>query len=412
MKDLDSIVFKNFDIDFEDRFAERDPDLNFFNQNVGEPNCNYILEDNFMNLKANNNELSLCFLNVNSLVKKFEDLTQLMFGNSNFNPDFLGLCETKLSNDINDIFNVDGYKMYSLDRSRNSGGLVIYVKDKFLNVKIRNDLTFIHDSIESIFIEFTIENTNYIVGVIYRRPNSDIKRFFDKLHDILDIAAQENKVCYIMGDFNLDLNVGKITNNTKELISLFVGYNFFNCINKPTRVCNTSASIIDHIWTNNLKALKQSYIIYCHISDHFPTVATFNDKNKEKLKSSQEITYRDFSQTNIDNELNNTVWDLVYCTDDPNIAFDNFDCIFSNIFNKCFPLIKKKVRYKNKRKPYINNELYNLIKQKNLLQKKYSKHPITYGKEYRKLRNKVTKEIKNAKTKFYGKKPEGKCRKF
>ena len=58
-------------------------------------------------------------------------------------------------------------------------------------------------------------------------------------------------------------------------------------------------------------------------------------------------------------------------------------------------------------KPYINNDLKNLIREKNKLKRKYAKHPITYEKEYKLLRNKVTDRVRKSKAEYYNKKLHG-----
>ena len=56
-------------------------------------------------------------------------------------------------------------------------------------------------------------------------------------------------------------------------------YNFYAAINKPTRITSHSATLIDHIWTNNFENYKSSGIIYTSISDPFPVVTTFSIDN-------------------------------------------------------------------------------------------------------------------------------------
>lgn len=54
---------------------------------------------------------------------------------------------------------------------------------------------------------------------------------------------------------------------------LLYSFMFYPTIIKPTRVTKTSATIIDHIWTNNLEAYQSSGI---NISDHLPICASYN----------------------------------------------------------------------------------------------------------------------------------------
>ena len=46
---------------------------------------------------------------------------------------------------------------------------------------------------------------NIIVCVIYKPPNTDILVFIELFNDILDIIKREDKLCYILGDFNINI---------------------------------------------------------------------------------------------------------------------------------------------------------------------------------------------------------------
>ena len=65
-------------------------------------------------------------------------------------------------------------------------------------------------------------------------------------------------------------------------------HNLFNLIIKPTRVTSTSATIIDHIWSNNAENCKYNGIVFEAISDHFPTFAVF-DESENNIQETQFI---------------------------------------------------------------------------------------------------------------------------
>jgi aminoglycoside phosphotransferase family enzyme len=57
-----------------------------------------------------------------------------------------------------------------------------------------------------VFIEIaTSIGKNMIIGVIYRPPNGNIDLFETKFNQLLSKIDKENKICYLMGDFNIDL---------------------------------------------------------------------------------------------------------------------------------------------------------------------------------------------------------------
>ena len=62
------------------------------------------------------------------------------------------------------------------------------------------------DVAESLFIEISRPHgKNIIGGVIYRPPNKRVGDFVSKHNDLLEEISRENKICFIMGDLNLNL---------------------------------------------------------------------------------------------------------------------------------------------------------------------------------------------------------------
>ena len=102
-----------------------------------------------------------------------------------------------------------GYKAEHIYRhTKVGGGVAFYIKDN-IAYHTRLDITKLNDYIECQFIEIHKDSNSYgkdiIVGVIYRPPNNDINKCIDEMSNILDIPNNENKLCYIMGDFNINL---------------------------------------------------------------------------------------------------------------------------------------------------------------------------------------------------------------
>ena len=75
------------------------------------------------------------------------------------------------------------------------------------NLKVQDDLSGIdEDVMESLFIEIVRSNTkNIAVEVIYRPQNRNVDDFVAKHYEIVQKLSRENKLCYIMGDFTLNL---------------------------------------------------------------------------------------------------------------------------------------------------------------------------------------------------------------
>ena len=79
------------------------------------------------------------------------------------------------------------------------GGVGMYIADSH-NYFQRDDLTLDSEICDSIFIEM-----KFIVGVVYKPPNTQTDFFSEALDIVFDKITNDNKMCYVMGDFNIDL---------------------------------------------------------------------------------------------------------------------------------------------------------------------------------------------------------------
>ena len=141
--------------------------------------------------------------------------------------------------------------MYFQNKSTADGGLAVFLRNKFQGKTIQSiSLQLPH--MESLFLEVT-GKVKYLVGVIYRPPNADIQDFMMSLEDVLDVITRTygNTTCYIIGDFNI--NLLNNDNRVQNFTNLLYLHSYLPVITKPTRVTHHSATLLDHLWTNNLR---------------------------------------------------------------------------------------------------------------------------------------------------------------
>ena len=411
---LNDKVFDQFYSEYDNYDINFDPSSNYFNElkPIFE-NCNYVFTDD-QGFDVDQDSFSVCCLNINSIPCNFEQFIDQCIHPLNYSFDVLAFCETKLTDDIEHLYDLKNYNKTSLNNSRNSGGLILFTHTKYSDIRPRNDLGRKSRSIESLFVEFDIPGAEVgvVCGVIYHRPNSSTLEFLEELEIIIDRLNEENKKIYIMGDFNINLfnfynsnNDNNNNNITANFINLMHSKNLYSLINKSTRVTDLSCTLIDNIWTNDYKNCTRNGIIYDRTSDHFPIFSCFKSKFYSKPHNDKiKISYRNFGDENINNfkyELSNVNWNLIFCTSDVNVAYDHFSLIFLALFNKHFPLIHKTVSQNHSNKPWITHDIRLKIKERNKLQRKYAKKPITYNNEYKSFRNKLNDEIRCAKSKYF-----------
>ena len=197
----------------------------------------------------------------------------------------------------------------------------------------------------------------------------------------------------------------------QNYINLLSSKSYFPIITKPTRVTDTSSTIIDHIITNDMSHRLSPMIVKTDVRDHYIIAAmVFNDTLRHKIKSTK-IFQRDL--TNFSSELFISDIEHVgqYLGDLPEITKSNFNHLF-NYFTDTFKRIIDKhalfsaILRKNKKlrnKPWIAKKLLISIRNK---QKMYQTHFLNGNavskKMYKDYANKLTKIKATAKKLYYG----------
>ena len=89
----------------------------------------------------------------------------------------------------------------------------------------------------------------------------------DSLGKLLSTTSRENKICYVMGDFNLDLLRHDQHAITGEFFELMFSHLLYPMITKPTRIKSNTTSLIDDIFANNVTCLSVNGLIVNDLSD-------------------------------------------------------------------------------------------------------------------------------------------------
>lgn len=389
---------------------ELDPDSNFFSE-LG--NCEYYIEDKFNDLllqkKFDNNCLSLLHINIRSLQRNLHGLTNLL-ENLELKFSFIGITETWLR-DSSHHSDISGYNFIHEHRTdRAGGGVGLYVADNFES-KCRSDLVFSNkECAESLFVEIIRpKEKNLIIGVIYRPPNQCPQDFINNLDQLIANISKENKACYIMADWNLDLMKHHCHETTGEFLDIMYSRMFFPLITRPTRITSNTATLIDNIFTNDLNNYSASGLLFTDISDHLPVFTILSDQNQTNNKNTW-LTFRDKSANNMakfKDGLQNATWNDLIGYNDPNSAYGSFLSKYTAIYNTCFPLKKVKARNCTLNKPWLSKGLLKSIKKKNILYKRFLSNPTLHREQlYKKYKNKLTHSLRIAKRLYYEKKLE------
>lgn len=365
-----------------------------------EPKCKFYFCDDLCagGSTGHHDSLNIMSFNISSAPLHLETLFDQCLNNFHVKFHVIGLCETRLTDNIVSLYKVKGYSGYFNNKNTRGGGVAIYLHDSY-EASCIPDFTLQLPQIETLSLNIT-QPHRFIVCMVYRPPNSNMNDFLESIDNIIASLNALNLKCYFFGDFNINLlsRNDYVTNFT----NLFFSYMYFPVINKPTRVTATSATVIDHIWTNDTN-YQYSGIIYNTISDHFPVFSTFLVQIPNLFNQTVTIAKRVIGDVGMENflqDLRNYQWELL-ANDCVNDVFDAYINRFLTLYDTHFPIKYFPVKRKHIDKPYITNNLKRSIKERNRLQKLYAKWPITYGPTFKKYRNTLTSLLRTARANYF-----------
>ena len=171
-------------------------------------------------------------------------------------------------------------------QQRERGGVCIYINDLSYDFQLLPSYSYKDKYNNILSIKIIPKFTHYInktkqksrqklITVCYRSPDANNDYFLPNLTAILTNIHKTNKPSYIAGDMNY--NIININHHlpTQDYHTLLTTHTYQQVITRPTRITDTTATLIDHIWHNDTSVgctTLNNYpgIIYSDISDHLP----------------------------------------------------------------------------------------------------------------------------------------------
>ena len=352
----------------------------------------------------NNNARSLM-----STHRQYEILLEYLANHNNLTFDVLTFTETWLDETLENSIHFDDYTSIFKHKQpeKRGGGISIHVKNN-INFKLRPDLSFNAEMchmFDCLFIELMSDcaqqTVPIIIGVLYRSPSfNSINEFSRSLQGLIDKIKQENKLMVLVGDLNINLLNHDTHYPTSEFLDSMISFGLIPKITLPTRITHSSATLIDHIFSNISPHESLAGTLKIDISDHF---ANFICVQRYHLTDRRPkfITYRDMSNKNIikfHNALSEINWSNVTEHSDPDNAYDNFIHTYNSLKDQYLPLVTKRFnKLRHKLSPWITKgilvslktkiKLYNkMISQKNEIRKMLDREKYnTYNRMYKKI---------------------------
>jgi hypothetical protein len=337
-------------------------------------------------------DFSVLHLNIQSLIPKL-DIIEIEL--TTF--DVLIFSETWIDQSVSDHdISLPYYTPpFRSDRTRHGGGVAIYVKEN-IPVRRRADLEIV--GLECVWLELNVGIHPVLIGGFYRPPSIQnwevIEMSIDRAHG----TGLKNII--IAGDFNENLLDQKRT----HILPLLTSYSLTQVIEEPTHFTETSATLLDLFIVNDKNKVKVAGVGEPVYSDsiryHCPIYVILSFKKNHKPTFRRTIwKYEDGNYDMFRQELASVNWDSLLSNQNIDSATSIITDIILAAASKAIP--NKLVAIRPQDPPWMHSQIRKMIRKRKRLHKlaKKSNNP-SHWENFRSLRNKVIREIRNAQNQF------------
>lgn len=315
------------------------------NNNIITINCEQSISEN------TDHNIEIIFLNAQGIKREIKKQELEILLNDNLKTDFLCIAETWLSQEDLAVYSLNNFALsnsYSR-KSGSKGGVAIFSQKQFITTPI--DLNFITDDKVFEATAIKIAELNIILVTIYRTPDAEFDDFPNRLNALLNKLSSKKNKLVVAGDFNKNFISTIQLSACRDILSVFESFNMKPIFNEPTRICKTSETCIDQIFSNvthnNHKTVETGF------SDHRALYCSISMKYKNKLINSKYCENRIYSKNNkctFLETLEKEDWTTVYAQIDTNSKMENFMNIVTGYFSDIFKKTKTKIRTERKSK--------------------------------------------------------------
>ena len=391
-----------------------DPDNNYFtdcDDNFESFSIDTLISSNVLN----EGSLNIMHHNARSILSegRMDDYEHL-FGSINNSFHVLSFTETWLKQNNYDSVKFNGYNSSHMirpintdDKNKSQGGGISVFVQEHINYKVREELNVLLPYIETLFIEFTVNDKKYMVGTVYRPPNTNPNAFIDYLDGLIEPFKNSHELI-IVGDFNICML--QDNNFSRYFVDRMHTHALFPTILEATRVAtvfrngdyHTTETLIDNIFINKQRQYK-SGLLHLSISDHYPIFISISQGISSNPNTDNFIKFRIINDDSIAKfklELETLFLSAIKSINDAARAFTLFYTILNELYEKHFPVIIKPVRNKELVNPWVTPILARHINIRHNLGRLANKGRIDKN-IFKRFRNRVTIELRKAKLSYY-----------
>ena len=364
--------------------------------------CEFHLPKDIQHVITNNQDkLNIMHVNARSILKKLDALCTLITQTA-VKWHFVSVSETWLSKNIEQDYNVPGFKAFFCSRELGGGGgSALYISDQLSPCQLDIPPFTTAEAI-TVSIQFS-KNISIAFCQVFRAPRTDRYQFINELEKCLIYLNKLKKTVLITGDFNFDLFSVETSLPTQTFFNTLLSHGFFPTISRTTRSDHPSYTLLENIFCNDLSKVMHSGVVLNDLSDHFPifTSLRFNvsSEGKNKKPNTQIIfnyskieEFKLYLSENLENVMDES---------DPNIIADKITKVYQEGINK-FSSTKRLSRKNDPRKPWMTSAIIHSISHKDALFKEKLRHPSAQNIEkYNQYRNILTTLIRSAKRQYF-----------
>ena len=200
---------------------------------------------------------------------------------------------------------------------------------------------------------------------------------------------------YILGDLNCNLLNGD-SRDARALVDFYRSYNLSQLIDAPTRITESSKSLLDVILASHANQVQKAEVIQSSISDH-DLVYVLLCLKKLRPKPTF-VTTRSYKHYNADaflHDISQVPWSVIEAFSDVDDKLNAFNLLFNDIFDQHAPL--KTFRVHGKPNPCVTDNIRALTRERDSWRRlaKRTNDPMAWS-AYKNFRREVKREIRFA----------------
>jgi hypothetical protein len=184
--------------------------------------------------------------------------------------DILSINESRLDRTIDwDTVGIQGYDMVAAikHRNREGGGVAIYYRSMHSQYyKYRTDL--VPAEVEAVCLEIIKPKCLLCQYIDHQTPA--LNCLTEKIETLFrqNLDNERKELILIVGDLNCDFIKNAANSQTKQLIDLINVFQLTQLIKEPTRIIDTTATLLDVAIVSKPDNICRSGVLHIGISDH------------------------------------------------------------------------------------------------------------------------------------------------